>query len=122
MFASSIHCICIGPRDHLDGEQNAFQQKLLTQEGFLKKLSSDSRTIEVATQLDASPNDCIFKVCRATAFFASYLQCRRARGGIMHCQNEVTLFGRRALDRRSEHGVFSLPGGFLGGRHGPIFF
>ena len=37
----------------------------------------------------------------------------------MHCKNAVALFGRRALDRSNEHGAFPIPGGPLGGRHGP---
>ena len=58
-------------------------------------------------------NHCIFTVSRATARIAAYLQCRRARGHIIHCKNAVILCRVTSADRRSEHGAFSPSWGLL---------
>ena len=107
MVASSNPCIFTGSRDHLDGGKNALKKKPLTQEAFLKKLFSDSRSAEGATQMAASPNHSIFRGSCATARIASYLQCRRPRGGIIPCKNEGILCRETSAERRSEDGAFS---------------
>ena len=106
MVASSNPYTFTGSRDHLDGGKNALKKKPLTQ-AFLKKLFSDSRSAEGATQMAASPNHSIFRGSCATARIASYLKCRRLRVGIIPCKNEGILCREASAERRSEDGAFS---------------
>ena len=78
---------------------------------FFEKLFSDSRSAEGATQMAASPNHSIFTGSRATARIASYLQCRRPRGGINCFKKEGILCRETSAERRSEDGAFSLSWG-----------
>ena len=74
---------------------------------YAQKLFEASRSTEGALQMAAGPNHSIFTGSRATARIASYLQCRRPRGGIIPYKNEGILFREASAERRSEDGTFS---------------
>ena len=82
-------------------------KKVCNFKDFLEKFFEASRSTEGALQMAAGPNHSIFRGSRATARIASYLQCRRPRGGIIPCKNEGILCRETSAERRSEDGAFS---------------
>ena len=95
------------------------QKKVLTSKNVLKIFFGASRSPEGAPQMAASPIDCIFTMPRATARLTAFLQGGRAQGAIIHCKNAVDLLCERARTRRSQDGIFPLPGGSWGARSAP---
>ena len=89
------------------------QKRHVTSKALWKQFFEVSRSTEGATQMAASPNHFIFTGSRATARIASYLQCTRARGGIIPYKDEGILCRVTSDDRMSEHGAFSPSWGVL---------
>ena len=92
-----------GPTDLV----STLKKNLVTSKALWKMLVEASRSTEGALQMAASPNHSIFKGSCATARIASYLQCRRPRGGIIPGKNEGILCREASAERRSEDGAFS---------------
>ena len=81
------------------------QKNLVTSKALWKEFFQASRSTEGALQMAAGPKHSIFTGSRATARIASYLQCRRPRGGMLLSKHEGILCREASAERGSEDGT-----------------